>query len=136
MQEPKYLNKISGWILSEGTWHPTDEWWHLNAIYDLRQNGHPDLQSKETKEILKEGDESKIRDHVASLGFIKISRSQIDGIKLNNKQLSTLQNLLSLCNPDDEIGILGSNGTLKYIRISRLMKLKIQMFYLSRFFFT
>ncbi|WP_397601230.1 hypothetical protein [Silvanigrella sp.] len=124
MQEPKYLNKISGWILTDGKWHPTEEWWHINAIYDLKENGYPVLQSKETKEILMEGDESKIRDHLAVLGFIKISRSQIDGIKLNISQLVTLQNLLSLCNPDDEIGILGSNGVLKFIRISRIMKLK------------
>jgi hypothetical protein len=124
MQEPKYLNKISGWILTDGKWHPTEEWWHINAIYDLKEEGYSILQSKETKEILKEGDESKIRDHLAALGFIKISRSQIDGIKLNIPQLVTLQNLLSLCNPDDEIGILGSNGVLKFIRISRIMKLK------------
>ena len=122
--QPKHLNNISGWILSEGKWYPTDEWWHINAIYDLRDNGHPDLQSNETKEILLEGDESKIRDHIASLGFVKISRSQIDGAKLNRQQLSTLQNLLSLCSPEDEIGILGSNGILKFISISRVMKLK------------
>ncbi len=124
MLQPKHLNNISGWILTEGLWHPTDEWWHINAIYDLRDSGHPDLQKKETKEILLEGEESKIRDHIASLGFIKISRSQIDGVKLNRQQLTTLQNLLSLCNPEDEIGILGSNGILKFLSISRVMKLK------------
>jgi hypothetical protein len=124
MPQPKHLNNISGWILPEGEWHPTDEWWHINAIYDLRDSGHPNLQAKETKEILLEGDESKIRDHIASLGFIKFSRCQTDGVKLNRKQLSTLQNLLSLCNPEDEIGILGSNGILKFISISRIMKLK------------
>lgn len=124
MLQPKHLNDISGWILTEGKWHPTDEWWHINAIYDLRDRGHPDLQGKETKEILLEGEESKIRDHIASLGFIKISRSQIDGVKLNRQQLSTLQNLLSLCDPEDEIGILGSNGILKFLSISRVMKLK------------
>ena len=124
MPQPKHLNSISGWILSEGKWFPTEEWWHIQAIYDLRDEGYPDLQTKETKAILAEGDESKIRDHLANIGFIKISRCQIDGIKLNKKQLYTLQNLLSLCNPEDEIGILGRNGTLKFLSIARVMKLK------------
>lgn len=120
----KLLNNISGWILSEGKWYPTDEWWHINAIYDLQDKGHPDLQDKETKKILLEGDESKIRGHVSSLGFIKISRSQIDGVKLNRQQLSTLQSLLSLCDPEDEVSILGNNGILKFMSVSRIMKLK------------
>lgn len=124
MQDQKYLNKISGWILTDGTWYPTEEWWHISSIYDLKEQGFPSLQSKETKEILDSGDESNIRDHLANLGFIKISRSQIDGIKLTTTQLVTLQNLLSLCNPDDEIGLLGSNGLIKHIRIARIMKLK------------
>ncbi len=124
MQEQKYLNKISGWILTAGTWHLTDEWWHISAIYDLKDQGYPCLQSKDTSTVLNLGDESIIRDHLAQLGFIKISRCQIDGIKLSNIQLATLQNLLSLCNPDDEIGLLGSNGVIKHIRIARIMKLK------------
>ncbi|APJ04692.1 hypothetical protein [Silvanigrella aquatica] len=124
MHQANHLNKISGWILADGEWYPTDEWWHINAIYDLRDKGHPDLQSKVTNDILQDGDESKIRDHLAELCFIKISRSQIDGIKLNRKQLVTLQNLLSLCDPEAEIGILGSNGILKFISIGRIIKLK------------
>lgn len=124
MQEQKYLNKISGWILTDGTWYPTDEWWHISAIYDLKDQGYPCLQRQDTYEVLNSGDESIIREHLAILGFIKISRSQIDGIKITNMQLATLQNLLSLCNPDDEIGLLGSNGAIKYIRIARIMKLK------------
>lgn len=124
MQEQKYLNKISGWILTDGTWLPTDEWWHISAMYDLKEQGYLSLQDKETTEILRLGEESTIREHLAKLGFIKISRSQIDGIKLTQTQLVTLQNLLALCNPDDEIGLLGNNGTIKYIRIARIMKLK------------
>jgi len=53
MLDNKYLNEISGWILTDGKWHPIDEWWHINAIYDLKETGYPPLQNKETNAILK-----------------------------------------------------------------------------------
>lgn len=124
IQKSNNLNSISGWILTEGKWYPTEEWWHLKAIYDLQDDGYPKLQSNETKKILLDGDEMKIRDHLASLGFIKISRSQIDGDTLNHQQLLTLKNLLTFCNPEDEVCFLRKDGSLKFKTVSRILKLK------------
>jgi hypothetical protein len=124
MKFPKFVYSISGWIQPDGKWHPSDEWWHISAIYELKDLGCPYLQDTVTNKILKEGDEIKIKKHISDIGFIKISRAQIDGNISNTEQLFALQNLLSLCNPDEEIGILGHNGVLKNIRIARIMKLK------------
>ncbi|KAB8028119.1 hypothetical protein [Fluviispira multicolorata] len=125
MSQPERLNEISGWILPCGKWYDTEEWWHINALYDLRDSGLNELQNLSTLNILSGGDEAQIRDHVASLGFIKISRNQLDGVQMSRQQLSTLQSLLLLCDPEQEVGILiGNTGIIKNINISRIMKLK------------
>lgn len=125
MDQPEHLSDISGWILPNGQWHSTEEWWHINALYDLRDEGLAELQGAEASAVLSRGDEGEIRDFVARLGFVKISRNQIDAVQMTRNQLSTLQNLLLLCNPEQEIGILlGSTGMLKQVEVSRVMKLK------------
>ncbi|WP_186647888.1 hypothetical protein [Fluviispira vulneris] len=125
LSQPERLSEISGWILPCGKWHSTEEWWHINALYDLRDSGLSSLQEKTTLSILANGDEAQIRDHVAHLGFIKISRCQLDGVNMSRQQLATLQSLLFLCDPEQEIGILiGNTGIIKNVNISRIMKLK------------
>ena len=117
--------KISGWILPDGEWRDAQEWWHLSTLYDLKDLKYPYLSSEKSKKVLLSGNENDIRNHVCDLGFIKISRSQIDCISMTVKQLSTLKHLISYCSPDDEFSIIyGNTGIIKSVSVNKINKLK------------
>ncbi|MBX9703332.1 MAG: hypothetical protein K2X39_04185 [Silvanigrellaceae bacterium] len=125
MSKPQHLEEICGWILPDGTWLAVEQWWHISAIYDLQEAGYPALQEGDIEKALKKGDEIEIRALLAHQGFIKISRHQVDALNISNKQLQTLQGLLELCNPEDDLEFIQNESySYKYIKISRIMKLK------------
>lgn len=115
---------LSGWVLPDGTWHPTREWWHISALYELQQENLSELNTPRAKRILKEGCEESIRNFVAEIGFVKISRRQIDASSLNHAQLCTLKNLFNLLSLDEEFLLLMPSGKEKVWPIERIMKLK------------
>ena len=117
--------ELSGWILPDGTWMAVEEWWHLSALFDLRDTGMTPLTTKQSLAVLAGGDEAQIRHHVAELGFVKISRSLIDAYTLSSSQLRTLQELLEFCDLESELGLLQSaNAEIKQISVARILKLK------------
>jgi hypothetical protein len=119
------IQDLSGWLLPDGDWYETSEWWHVAALYDLQGGGFALLQSEETSAILKRGEEAEIRNHVSLLGLIKISRSFIDGTQMNLAQLKTLQVLLEVCDLEAEFRYLsGSDGELRAVSVARILKLK------------
>lgn len=117
--------ELSGWILPSGEYQEVEEWWHVSHLYDLKKNGLSELCLPEQSAILDRGDESEIRDMAARIGFVKLSRGEIDAYSMNALQLSTLQDLLELCDPDYEFRILVKAGeSIKTLSISRILKLK------------
>ena len=119
------IAELSGWILPDGTWIAVEEWWHLSALFDLRDTGMTPLTTKDSLTVLAGGDEAQIRHHVAELGFVKISRSLIDAYTLSSSQLRTLQELLEFCDLESELGLLQSaNAEIKQISVARILKLK------------
>ena len=117
--------ELSGWILPDATFVHVAEWWHVSYLYDLRDNGMPLLQEPTALATLAEGDESNIRNLAAQLGFVKISRGEIDANGMTESQLSALQCELELFDPSFEFRLLINGGqTIKTISIDRLMKLK------------
>lgn len=116
---------LSGWILPDGTWLPVDEWWHIAALYDLRDSGYTALLSLRSESILLGGDEALIRSHAADLGFVKVSRRLLDAYSMNQAQLKTLQEQLIYCDLEAEFGILnGDKGVVRTISVARLLKLR------------
>lgn len=116
---------ISGWILPCGTWKTAQEWWHIVTLYDLKDLGHPTLQSQEAHEIFAQGCETKIREFAAQNGFVKIAHQKIDGLFLNKKQLLCLQDLLLHYDIHTEFEILhGTLGFIKTITVYKILKLK------------
>lgn len=117
--------ELSGWILPHGEFVEVDEWWHVSHLYELREQGFESLNLQENALILDRGDESEIRDMAARLGFVKISRGEIDANGMTNHQLRTLQEALELFDPSFEFRVLIEGGkAIKSISVSRLMKLK------------
>ncbi len=122
---PQHAGALSGWILPDASFVHVAEWWHVSYLYDLRDNGMPLLQEPAALATLAEGDESNIRNLAAQLGFVKISRGEIDANGMTEAQLSALQCELELFDPSFEFRLLISGGqTIKTIAIDRLMKLK------------
>lgn len=118
-------NQLSGWLLPTGEWHPCEDWWHLTALYDLRDAGLAELSSPVAHEILGRGREEEIRDFVAGAGFVRISRSLIDGHALTHRQLLTLQGLVEFCEPNTEIEVLDSKrGVSVRMTIARILKFR------------
>lgn len=118
------IQELSGWILPNGSWKPAEEWWHVSVLYDL-ESEHCSALNSELKAALKSGDEAQIRRSAANSGFIKVSRQQIDLISLNLSQLRTIQRLLELMNPDDELTLLLEHGhRQKKISVERMLKLR------------
>lgn len=119
------LAQLSGWILPDGTWQACEDWWHLTSLYDLRDEGHNDLTTTDAREVLHRGREDEIRDLAANLGFIRISRSLIDGHALTSAQLQTLQRLIEFCDPDAEVEVLNSKeNTRVRMTVARIIKLR------------
>ena len=121
----KSYRELSGWILPDGKWHETPEWWHISAVYDMMEAGSPFLKGSEIKAILKKGDEGETREALSALGFAKISRGQLDAESLTPKQLETFQDLIEDFDPDEEIEFLSTtNGPVWHITIARILKTK------------
>lgn len=118
------LSGLSGWILPCGSWLAVQEWWHLSALFDLRDEGHTALQGEEARMILDSGDEAIIRDFAARMGFVKISRCVVDAYALSELQLVTLQGLLEVCDLEAELTLLIAGGAQKAITVARLLKLR------------
>jgi hypothetical protein len=118
------IKEISGWILPDGHWQPAEEWWHVSALYDLKEQ-FPVHFSDNLQDALSGGDESKIRRAASEAGFVKISRQQMDLISLTLQQLRTLQRLVELIDPEAEFMVLLEHGNRqKNIAVGRLLKLK------------
>jgi hypothetical protein len=116
---------LSGWVLPSGEYQVVEEWWHVSHLYDLKAGGQPELQSQECAEILSRGDESEIRDMASKLGFVKISRGEIDAYSISNEQLVSLQAILELCDPEFEFRLLIKGGeSIRPISVARLLKLR------------
>jgi hypothetical protein len=115
-----------GWILPCGSWRSTAPFWHIMALYDLRdEERYPCLTTPKAQSVLQTGDEGIIRNWVAQQGFVKLSPYFIDGISLNPKQLETLQECLGLLSPDDSIQIYHpTQGLLKTLTVRKLLKMK------------
>jgi hypothetical protein len=119
------IAELSGWILPDGTWIAVEEWWHLAALFDMRDTGMEILCTEESLRVLASGDEGQIRHHVATLGFVKLSRKIVDAYSLSNGQLRTLQGLLQFCDLESEFGLLQeANTEIKPVSVDRVMKLK------------
>jgi hypothetical protein len=118
------LQDLSGWILPDGSWKPAEEWWHVSVLYDL-ETEQCNALTEDLKAALKSGDEALIRRSAANAGFIKISRQQLDLVSLNLNQLRTIQHLLELMNPDEELTLLLEHGhRQKKISVERMLKLR------------
>lgn len=115
---------LSGWILPSGSWHSTREWWHISALYDLQQSGLTELNTEYAQQILKKGDEEEIRNFVAEIGFVKISRRQIDGASFNRSQLATLKMIFNLLDLEEEFTVFTPLGAEKVWTIEKIMKLR------------
>lgn len=119
------IEHLSGWLLPEGDWIAVEEWWHISALYDLRDTGYAPLATEASRIVLEAGEEAAIRHHVATLGLIKISRKMIDAYMMNGAQLRTLKGLLEVCDLEAELGLLtGHNGQVRNVSVSRLLKLR------------
>jgi hypothetical protein len=124
-ESPLQSRPISGWILPDGRWIETKEWWHISALYDLKDEQYAPLQSTKAQQIFQEGDEESIRNFASELGFIKVSQTIIDGEIMTKIQLDTLKNLLLIFNPDFEISVYTSkSGFIKKISVKRIFQLK------------
>lgn len=124
-QAAQHPGELSGWLLPDATFVHVAEWWHISYLYDLRDNGMPMLQEPSAITILSGGDESSIRNLAAQLGFVKISRGEIDANGITDAQLAALQCELELFDPSFEFRLLINGGqAIKTIAIDRLMKLK------------
>lgn len=118
--------ELSGWILPDAQWLAVEEWWHVSCLYELRSSSRvPALASPEVAAVLDEGDEAKIRDAAARLGFVKVSRGEIDAYGLTDAQLRTLQVQLGDFDPEFEFRILLGGGERIYpISVGLLLKLR------------
>lgn len=119
------ITKISGWILPDASWRQVDEWWHISGIYDLHKEKNVFLQDAKTKLNLKIGKEEDIRAHVASLGFIKFSRGQIDALSMTKKQLLSVKNLISTCHEDEKLSFFHfETENIKHFFVSQILKIQ------------
>jgi hypothetical protein len=118
--------QLSGWILPDGSWLEVDAWWHLNSLYDLRAQGRvAGLCDPEPAAILDVGDEAAVRDMAARLGFVKISRGEIDAYALLDHQLKTLQHVLEEFDPSFRFRLIIMGGErIDHVSIERIMKLR------------
>ena len=116
---------LSGWIFPDGRWYPCENWWHVAALYDLRDEGMQELQNPETAKFLAEGDEAKIKEHMAECGFIKVSRKFIDGCHMTEQQLKKLQELLFLCDLECEFAyLLRKTNAVERITVQKILKMR------------
>lgn len=119
------LAELSGWLLPDGRFVAAAEWWHLNALYELRDGGDSCMDSAALLEELRRGDEDAIKLQAARSGFVKCSKHGIDGMRLTDAQLVTLQGLLGLCAPDEEVQVFHTEGgALRRMSVQRLLKLR------------
>jgi hypothetical protein len=100
------------------------EWWHLTALFELRDEGHGSFQDNASREVLAGGDEAIIRDFAARKGFAKVSRGVLDAYVLTDAQLLTLQGLLEVCDLEAELTLLSEGGAQRNITVARLLKLR------------
>ncbi|MEN9825178.1 MAG: hypothetical protein RI953_923 [Pseudomonadota bacterium] len=118
------IKSLSGWILPDGTWQPAEEWWHVSALYDLKDL-KPEFFPSALTDALKTGDETSIRRAASEAGFIKISRQQFDLVAITIHQLRTLQKLVEYIDPEAEFIVLLEHGNRqKQLSVGRLLKLK------------
>lgn len=118
------LQSLSGWILPCGTWQAVQEWWHVSALFDLRQAGLEALQCEDSERVLASGDEALIRDFAARKGLAKVSRGMLDAYTLNDAQLATLKSLMEVCDLEEELTLLMEGGAQRSIPVARLLKLR------------
>ena len=118
------LQSLSGWILPCGTWKAVQEWWHLSALFELRDAGHQAFLCAESKGILDSGDEALIRDLAARKGLAKVSRGVLDAYTLNDAQLATLKSLMEVCDLEEELTLLSEGGAQRNIAVARVLKLR------------
>jgi hypothetical protein len=118
------IKSLSGWILPDGVWQAAQEWWHVSALYDLKEQ-QPHIFTERLTEALQNGDEAAIRRAASEAGFVKISRQQFDFVSITLNQLRTLQKLVEYIDPDTEFIVLLEHGNRqKKISVERLLKLK------------
>lgn len=98
----------------------------MACLYDLRDSGRvPGLLDPACVAVLEGGDESSIRDMAAKLGFVKISRGEIDAYALSDAQLRTLQSSLEDFDPEFEFRLLIAGGQqVQLISVDRILKLR------------
>lgn len=116
---------LSGWLLPDGTFLEAKEWWHLAALYDLRDAGEVLLCTPQAKIVLDGGDEDRIKEFVFQIGFVKLGRRLVEGAELSVGQLKTLHSLIEFFVPDEELGfILEGEENPRYMSVDRILKLK------------
>jgi|GEM_PF-621111 len=118
------VRELSGWILPDGTWRSVPEWWHISALFDLRDEGHTSLTCQTARATLDSGDEAQIRDLAARRGFAKVSRGMLDAYSFTDTQLATLQDLLEICDLEAELTLLSEDGAQRIVSVARLLKLR------------
>jgi hypothetical protein len=118
------FGELSGWILPDGTWLPVAEWWHINAIYDLRDSCLALANNSAVLDALSSGDEAEIRHQLALAGFAKVSRGILDTYSLSDLQLKTLQDQILYFDSTQEIVVLRQGGSEKKTTLERVLKLK------------
>ena len=116
------FSELSGWILPDGTWMQVAEWWHIQAIYELRDSGN--LSDPDLATVLQGGDEALIRHELAAKGFAKVSRGVLDAYSMTDAQLRSLQDQLMFFDASDEVLILMEGGVEKRVSLERVLKLR------------
>lgn len=121
----RHPTALSGWLLEDGRFVESAEWWHTAKLYDLRDDGHPLLTTEIAVEVLASGDEDKIKLMAVSIGFIKLGRGLVEGHELSRAQLETLQQLFELCSPEDEVLLfLKGDDAPRRMAVARISKAK------------
>ena len=123
------LEDICGWILTDGSWLACDQFWHIQALYDLCEGRGERRVGPACAPLLiaalQSADEGRIRHEAAASGLIKVWQNTWDGLLWTEAQLRTLQNLYALVSPDQEIQIFNQDTQMTArIDVRKIIKAK------------
>lgn len=115
-------NRVSGWILPDGTWVECMPWEHIRVAKDIAWVQQQRTASSELEAHWDDPDDEKIRGSLARLGLVKVCYHLVDADSLTNRQLKRLQESYALMPPDEEIEFIGRIRVKMQVRI--LLKLR------------
>ena len=114
--------RVSGWILPDGSWHECNPWEHIRVAKSFSFVVAERGRDHELHTFWDDPDDEKIRPCLARLGLIKVCYHLVDADFMTPRQLRMLQQVYGFHPLEDEVEFIGRIRGKVELRI--LMKVR------------